>query len=245
MHAGCQLRGFVGVARFALHLGDVVGVRILLDVSVAVVALQAAVNANAELVAINGDAVPGGVGHGLVAVAAQAVGLRGKAMRRGKERERDEPKGSGLVALDCPGQSGQPFDWTDKDSDEERCESCGLGHAAVFPPRHVRNGSHTRGFPAADFSADPEISGGDCTYEETLFVIGLAVIGVTNAMKSKSLRSFSDVMRVTSHWSESVRNRAAEPSPGLSSVVKASRFRRKVPQGLKPLPFFGREFRHD
>jgi hypothetical protein len=42
MHAAGELRGFVGVAGFAVDFGDVVGVGIFLDVGVAVVALQAA-----------------------------------------------------------------------------------------------------------------------------------------------------------------------------------------------------------
>ena len=74
--------GFVGVARFALDLGDVVGVGIFLDVGVAVVALQAAMNALAELVAIDADAVAGGVLHGLVAMAGEAIGLCRKLARR-------------------------------------------------------------------------------------------------------------------------------------------------------------------
>ena len=43
MHAASEPRGFVSVACLAVNLGDVIGMRIFLDVGVAVVALQAAV----------------------------------------------------------------------------------------------------------------------------------------------------------------------------------------------------------
>ena len=56
-----------------------VGVRIAFDVGVAVGALQAAVNALAEFLAVNGDAVAGTVGHGGIAVAGKAVSLRAKS----------------------------------------------------------------------------------------------------------------------------------------------------------------------
>ena len=66
----------VGVAGLAIDRRDLVGMRIALDVGVAVAALQAAVNAGAELLAVDGDAVAGAVGHGGVAVAGEAIGLR-------------------------------------------------------------------------------------------------------------------------------------------------------------------------
>src|SRR5947207_12243359 len=49
------------VALVALDLGDLVGVRIFLDVGVAIVALETAVDALAERVAIHADVVAGGV----------------------------------------------------------------------------------------------------------------------------------------------------------------------------------------
>ena len=63
------------VALVALDLGDLVGVRIFLDVGVAVVALEAAVNALAEGVAIDADVVAGGVLQAFVGMAGEAVGL--------------------------------------------------------------------------------------------------------------------------------------------------------------------------
>ena len=38
------------------------------------------------------------------------------------------------VTVDGPSQTGQPFGWDDKDCDDECCDSCGFGHAAVFFP---------------------------------------------------------------------------------------------------------------
>jgi hypothetical protein len=52
-----------------------IGVRILLDVSVTIVALQAAVDAGAEFLSIHCDAVPGGVLHRLIAMTRQAICL--------------------------------------------------------------------------------------------------------------------------------------------------------------------------
>jgi hypothetical protein len=59
--------------------------RIALDASVAVAALKAAVNAVAELLAINRDAVSRGVGHARVAVASQTVRLRTKGAGRKRQ----------------------------------------------------------------------------------------------------------------------------------------------------------------
>lgn len=57
------------MAGFAVDLGDLIGMRVLLDVGVAVIALQASVHAGTELVAIDRDAVAICVLHRLVAVA--------------------------------------------------------------------------------------------------------------------------------------------------------------------------------
>ena len=57
MHASGELRGLLGVAGFAVNFGDVVRMGILLDVGMAVVALQIAVDAGVELVAVDRDAV--------------------------------------------------------------------------------------------------------------------------------------------------------------------------------------------
>lgn len=69
------------MARFAVDFGDVFGMRVFLDIGVAVVALQAAVNAGTEFAAIYGDAVPRCIGHALVGVAGEAIGLRRTLVR--------------------------------------------------------------------------------------------------------------------------------------------------------------------
>ena len=68
MNAAFQILAFLCVAGFALDGCDVIGMGIFLDIRVAVVALQAAMDAGAELASINGDAVTGSILHGLVAV---------------------------------------------------------------------------------------------------------------------------------------------------------------------------------
>ena len=53
MNAAREPGGFVGVAGLAVNLGDVIRMGIFLDVGVAIVALQAAMDAGAELLAIH------------------------------------------------------------------------------------------------------------------------------------------------------------------------------------------------
>ena len=77
MDAGAELLSFIRVAGLAIHFCDVIGMWILFDVRMTVVALQAAVNACAEFISINGDAVARRILHGLVGVAGQAIRLRG------------------------------------------------------------------------------------------------------------------------------------------------------------------------
>jgi hypothetical protein len=105
--------------------------RVLLDVGVAVIALQASMHAGTELVAIDRDAVTGCILHRLVAVASQAIRLRGEPVGRnehgqGQEAERDGPAPS--KGLD---QAKKQRGWPQGNSNEERCDSCGFGHAAV------------------------------------------------------------------------------------------------------------------
>jgi hypothetical protein len=76
VHAGFELRFLIAVAGAALDLRRLVGMRVVLDVGVTVVALKCAVHALAELVAIDADLVAVAVGHALVSVAGEAVGLR-------------------------------------------------------------------------------------------------------------------------------------------------------------------------
>lgn len=70
------------MAGFAIDGRDFIGVRIGLDVGVAVGALQAAVNAGAEFLAVDRDAMARTVGRGGVTVTGKAVGLRAKCDRR-------------------------------------------------------------------------------------------------------------------------------------------------------------------
>lgn len=69
------------MAGFAVDFGDVVGMRVFLNVGVAVVALKAAMAAGAELIAINCDAMAGSILHRLVAVAGEALRLCSAANR--------------------------------------------------------------------------------------------------------------------------------------------------------------------
>ena len=80
-----ELGSLVRVAGLAIDRRDLVGVRIALDVGVAVDALQAAVNTWREFLAVDSDAVSRAIGHAGVAVAGQAVGLR--AQSAGRQRQ--------------------------------------------------------------------------------------------------------------------------------------------------------------
>jgi len=118
------------VASLAVDRGDVVGMRILLDVGVAVVALQAAVNALAELLAIDCNAVSLRILHGLIAVAGEAICL-GPQSARGHGNQ--EGHGADCVKLepacDQAGKGSIEKEW----SNEQKCSgACGLVHSAVF-----------------------------------------------------------------------------------------------------------------
>ncbi len=132
MNAARQLGCFVGVTGLAVNLGDVVRMGIFLDVCVAIVALQAAVDAGAELLTIHRNAMPGGILHGLIAMTGEAICLRDKSTRRKQERDCDEAKRNSPAASNHPREVGQPIGWLHKQCDEECCDSCGFGHAAVF-----------------------------------------------------------------------------------------------------------------
>jgi len=84
------------MARLAINLGDTVRMRKSLDVGVTVIALQAAVDAGAELVTVDGDAMPLGILHGLVTVASQAIGLRHKSTGPKHHRDCDDSQGDCL-----------------------------------------------------------------------------------------------------------------------------------------------------
>ena len=132
MNTARQLRCLVGMTAFAVNLSDMVGMRIFLDVGVAIIALQAAVDAGAELIAVNGDAVSGCILHRLVSMAGETVGLCGKAMRPEKDRECHKAERGRPVMSEYPRHIGQPFGCPHNNCDEECYDSCGFGHAAVF-----------------------------------------------------------------------------------------------------------------
>ena len=162
MNAALQTLGLAGVAGPAVDRRDVLGMGIFLDVGVAVIALQAAVYALAELAAIDCNAVARGIGHGLVAVAGEAIGLVGEAARNDKQCIAQEPDRGRLVISNLPGQIGQPLEWTGNDGDQECSETCSFAHAAVFPSLRVRRCTYTRDFLAADFSVWHEGLCGKC-----------------------------------------------------------------------------------
>lgn len=119
------------MAGFAVDLGDVIGMRILLDVGMAVVALEASVHAGAELVAINRNAVTGCVLHGLVAVACQAIRLRREPVRHCEQKQRHHAEQHGSAPSNAYQQSEEPLGGADDNGNQERNDSCGFGHAAV------------------------------------------------------------------------------------------------------------------
>src|SRR5579863_9244207 len=83
--AALELRLLIAVAGRALDRRDVIGVRIVPDVGVAVVALEAAMDASGKLRAVDADAVPAVVLHRQVGVTGQAIGLGMK--RRGADED--------------------------------------------------------------------------------------------------------------------------------------------------------------
>ena len=99
------------MAGFAVHLGDVVGMRILLDIGMAVVALQASMHAGAELVAVDGDAVTGCVLHRLVAVAGQAIRLGGQPVRKTEPKKGQEAERDRAVPSNGMKHAGEPLGW--------------------------------------------------------------------------------------------------------------------------------------
>lgn len=107
VNASYEPGGLLRVAGITGHGRDVVGMRITLDVCVASIAPEAAVNARRKLVAIDSDAVACIVLHGFVAMAGEAVGLgmeRGRQRKEGEKHNaccRDSLPGSPLFC--CPG----------------------------------------------------------------------------------------------------------------------------------------------
>ena len=75
VHARGKFRSLVCVAGLAVDSGDVIGVWVFLDVRVAIVALQAAVDAGAELISIDRNTMSRGVLHRLIRVAGETLRL--------------------------------------------------------------------------------------------------------------------------------------------------------------------------
>jgi hypothetical protein len=76
MDTAGDLGGLVGMAGFALDRRQVIGVRIVVNIFVAVAALEAAVNARVKLIGVDADGLAVGVLHGGVAVAGETIDIR-------------------------------------------------------------------------------------------------------------------------------------------------------------------------
>ena len=98
VHASSQARCLIRVAARALHLRYLVRMRILLDVSVAIVALQAAMNALAKGLSVHSNAVPIRILHGRVAMAREALGLRMQPARTHRQQQCRKPGNQQPVA---------------------------------------------------------------------------------------------------------------------------------------------------
>src|SRR5208282_5343474 len=109
--AAFELACLIGMAGLAIDRRDLVGMRIAFDVGVAVGALQAAVDAVAELLLVDSDAMARAVGHAGVAVAGEAI-LRAKDASGNRENGQCGNRGS----------TGH----------EPRLSPCGKGHSAAF-----------------------------------------------------------------------------------------------------------------
>jgi hypothetical protein len=81
VHAAFQVALFAGVTDDARYARRLVRVRIGLDILVAVVALEAAVNAGAELVTIHCKAVSRGILPVFVGMAGETISLRDEFSR--------------------------------------------------------------------------------------------------------------------------------------------------------------------
>ena len=78
---------FIGVAGFALDRGGTIGVRIVVNIFVAVAAFEVAVDARVELIGVDADVLAVGVLHGGIAVAGKAVGIRVERTRGGGQQK--------------------------------------------------------------------------------------------------------------------------------------------------------------
>jgi hypothetical protein len=106
--ASREFSRLAGVAGVALDLGDLVRVRILLDVGVTFIAFQAAVNAFGERVAIHADVMAGGILQTFVGVTGETVTLRqGPSWSKNNQQQRNHshPKNIPLRHSEMPERS--------------------------------------------------------------------------------------------------------------------------------------------
>jgi hypothetical protein len=157
VHAAAELGRLVGVAGLAIHRRDFVGMRIALDVRVAIRALQAAVNTVAEMLPVDKDAVAVAVGHARVAVAGEAV-LCAEVPRRERQNR----------------QAGHQR----KAANHQNCVlSCGFVHSAVFLPWGERGRARSLAVPCRLHRSHNDCGGSH--YKGRSLRRALAVIGVT------------------------------------------------------------------
>jgi hypothetical protein len=81
MHTAGESRALIGVARFALDRSGVVGMRIIVNVLVAVIAFEDAVNARVEFVRADANAFAVRVLEGGVVVTGEAIGVSMRGAR--------------------------------------------------------------------------------------------------------------------------------------------------------------------
>ena len=92
VNASGQAGRLIGVAGFALDRRDLIRMRIFLDGRVAIAALQAAVDAQAEVMRIYAHTLARGVLQARVRVAGEAIGLRPGGARRCNSQKRPKCK---------------------------------------------------------------------------------------------------------------------------------------------------------
>ncbi len=157
VHAAFELIRLVGVAGLAIHRRNLVGMRIALDVRVAARAWQAAVNAVAEMLPVDEDAVAVAVSHARVAVTGEAVlrmkGAGGKRQKHQDRRERQAPNQHYCVI------------------------SYGFVHSAVFLPWDERGCARSLAVPCRLRRSHKDCGGSH--YKGRSLRRALAVIGVT------------------------------------------------------------------
>lgn len=110
---------------FAVDLRNLVRMRVLLDVLVAVVAFEAAMDAFAEYLAVYCDAMPIAVGHAGIAVACEAFGLGGQS-------DRPREKSGKCQDAEAYGDCGGPFSPDRPNSRQVLANIRGVHHPAVF-----------------------------------------------------------------------------------------------------------------